>query len=98
MKNSNRTHDLLVCSAVPQPTVPPRTSLLCGIRVLMLTTISHWIMCSNVQEERTDLPRDTRSGARCNEPHVLLVLYSLIQICHQCQSLILTPLSCACLS
>jgi hypothetical protein len=24
MKNSNRTHDLPACSAVPQPTTPPR--------------------------------------------------------------------------
>jgi hypothetical protein len=39
MKNSNQTHDLLVCSTVPQPTVPPHTPLLCGIRVLTLTTI-----------------------------------------------------------
>ena len=39
MKNSNRTHDLLVRSAAPQSTAPPCTPLLCGIRVLMLTAI-----------------------------------------------------------
>jgi hypothetical protein len=31
----NRTHDLLVCSAVPQPTAPPRAPISEGVRFIV---------------------------------------------------------------
>ena len=55
MKNSsgtieNRTHDLLTCSAVPQPTAPP----LAPIRSLSVTILNSCLLKSNFKKRTFD--------------------------------------------
>jgi len=81
MKNSNdtignRTRDLPACSAVPQPTAPPRVPDLRGTRgylLLCLKMVSHLLICASVKNDILDEVQNQKTVS-VNISHALFCL------------------------
>lgn len=74
----NRTHDLLVCSAVPNPTAPPRTPLKADGRILLKLVWNNvwgsWVAMNRIQVGWIHVAQDraqSETGLMTKEPALI---------------------------